>query len=268
MPLQLPDPGDTDLNPTVIPPPGDPSPRGRGKHVVLDSYGGLTDASVEKWLPFTFQVPPLENFPINRSFPHTDYETIEAGQRSRPGAVQLQQITLRTFFTSDIPRFALLHGPDYKPDPMFMLEKLEFIGEAQTPIFLSARNTWMGSRFDYAGPVTLRSLNSEEVHGEPDTRYVTLEFSEWKPTSISVRRVGGPGSDWVPSSHPRGSSRTVSVLTGRLDPSADTLHKLAQQFYGDPSEWRRIAQANGLAVPPSYDLNLLSPSRKLLLPRR
>lgn len=240
---------------------------GRGLIVRLERRQGLTDPTV-LGRPFVFQVPPLDSLPINRSFPHTDYDTVNADQRSRPGSAQLKSVSFRTFFTEDIARWTLLHGSGFRPDPIRMLDELEDIGLAKTPFWLTVRNQRRGSRFDIAMLATLRDVNSEEVHGEPDTRYVTVAFSEYRPTMVGARRrVGGRGSGWVPSENPRGSRLPVSVLTSNLPEGGNTLFDLARIYYGDPTEWRRIASANGLTIPPSYDLNLLT-NRKLLLPRR
>src|SRR5437868_6434521 len=92
-----------------------PEPKGLGLQVTLKTIPGLTSKKVERFLPFYFQVPPIDTFPVNRSYPHTDYDPIGdpvdgiARQRSKPGSIQLMQVTWRTLFTADLASWTMLH---------------------------------------------------------------------------------------------------------------------------------------------------------------
>jgi hypothetical protein len=250
-----------------------PHATGFGLVVMLREIPGVTAKEVKGILPFTFQCPPLNNFPINRSYPHTDYDPIEGGQRSKPGSVQLEVYAWRTLFTWDVARWTLLHGEGYTPNPLEMLEKLDRIGKSGKPVHLTARHPKFWDRYEVNTPATLRSCNSEEVQGEFDTRYADIQFVEYRETSLETMQQGGAsggGGSNKGSGLPGGgrdSKLPVVIDSKQLGPGKDTLYELARTYYGDPSDWRLIAKANGLSVAPTYDLNKLG-NRKIKIPKK
>lgn len=238
-------------------------------HVGVHAIAGITPGALDKLLPFQFQVPPLNSMPINRSYPWSDYDPIEGGQRSRRGSLQLQTYSWRTLFTADVASWTLLHGEGFTPNPLEMIDRLDLIARLSqrlgVPIFLTARHPKLWSRYDVSTPATLRSLNSEEVEGEWDTRYVDVQFVQWRDTSLQAKQMSG-GSR---------SSRLPVTLTARALPEGQrTMYDLAAHWYTDPTEWVRIAKENGLGtraegprVGPSLDLRFLG-ERKITVPRR
>lgn len=250
-----------------------PEPKGWGLQVTIKTIPGLTSKKVERFLPFYFQVPPLDSFPVNRSYPHTDYSPIGdpsdgiARDRSKPGSIQLIEVTWRTLFTWDLPSWSLLHKDGFEPNPLEMIEKLDEVGRSMRPIQLVARHpkTWEG--FEVNMPATLRSLNTEEVPGEWDTRYATIQFVQWRPEGLPTDLIAASGSTG------RNARLPVSLAVQSLPENKNTLYELATIYYGKAEDWRLIAKANGLTVGPTFDLRKLpgvgrSGDRKIVMPKK
>jgi hypothetical protein len=264
--------------------------RGLGMAIKLSFIGGLTAPSLREILPITFQTSPINNFPVNRSYPATKYDTVIGQQYSRPGVTQLETYAWETIFTDIKYHWQLLHGGSYVPQPLVMLEKLDAVGRKKTPILLTARNPLLRSAYDVNTPALLESLNSEMREGEVDAYYVSVAFTEFRepkyatkqkskaPTkkkTTKPRTGGGPrgSGGWVQvdpkatTAHGRGSPPTHRVVANRLRKGHDTLYSLGAYFYGAPEEWRRIAQANHLTIAPSKSLRTLG-ARVLTIPTR
>jgi hypothetical protein len=264
--------------------------RGLGMAVKLSFIGGLTATALREILPITFQTAPLNSFPVSRSYPATKYDTVIGQQYARPGVTQLETYSWQTIFTDAKYHWQLLHGDEYVPEPLVMLEKLDAVGRKKTPILLTARNPLLRSAYDVNTPALLESLNSEMREGEIDAYYVSVEFTEFRepkyatkqkskaPTkkkTTKSRRGGGPrgSGGWVrvdskaTTTHGRGGTPTHRVVANRLRPGRDTLYSLAAYFYGAPEQWRRIAQANHLTIAPSKSLRTLG-AKVLTIPTR
>lgn len=226
-----------------------------GLIVRVRAIQGITSKRASRVLPFTFHVAPSGTFPISRSFPHNDYEPLAGKQRSREGVTALRSASWTALFLDWKPNWSILRSPRYRPNPLEMLEKLEIVGEEKKAVLLTARNPALWERYDVNWPATLRELNSEEREGEPDARYATLTFVEWIATALNTKRIGTT------------SRLPVSLTAKTLPAGRDTLYELARIYYGDQGDWRIIAKANGLQVPPTYDLNKLG-NRKIRVPRR
>lgn len=229
-----------------------------GLIVKLTRVEGLTPKGILTQ-PFVFQAAPLGTLPISRSYSQTTYDTVGGKQQARPGVVQLRSTTFQTIFTDDPWDWTQLHGSGFVPDPIQMLQTLEDIGEANAYFKLTVRNPAMRDRNDISWLAALTGLNSEERDGEPDARYVTVDFLEYRKTSITTKKRPGGGS--------RSSKLPVKLTCKNLPASRNTLRELAVYYYGAASEWRRIAKANKLKVAPTYDLHKLG-SRKITIPKR
>lgn len=83
--------------------------------------------------------------------------------------------------------------------------------------------------------------------GVPLRARVTLRLREYKTIAEQIKQI--------PLSSP---DRTHTHIVRR----GDRLDKIAAQFYGDPDEWRRIAEENGIADP-----RTLAPGAVLTIPR-
>jgi hypothetical protein len=269
---------DTTLYKAPAPKPrSEPFPNGGGLRVSMSRIPGMTGPKLLR-TPFLFQCPPSESFSRSFAFSHSDYDTLRAGQQSRPVGMQLRTITFDTLFLDYGAPFTLIDplprnyygnrsradGSDDgafasdAPEPLHMTDELEAILESGTPFYLHVgqRDLWQRMDVD-AMPATLRTLSVEERAGEVDTRYVNVAFTEFRHPSLGPRKAGGGKgvkgkSDRLPT----------SVTVAQLPAGEDNLYALAKRYYGSQAKWRVIAKANGLAgggssssnVPPSYSL--------------
>jgi hypothetical protein len=233
-------------------------PHHHGLIVKMERLEGYTPPGILT-ADFHFQVPPLDSFPINRSYPKQTYDTIALEQRIRPGVVQLKTISYDTVFTDDPWSWTLLHGDRFHPDPLLMLGHLDRIGQAQAVFWLTARNPGYRDGHDVNMAAYLTDLNSEIRAGEPDARYVTVGFTEFKDSSLKTRLRPGAGG--------KGSKLPVTLRCDQLPSNRNTLYELSAYYYGTHAEWRRISKRNNLHVHPSYNLHKLG-SRKITIPKR
>lgn len=233
-------------------------PTGRGMIVKLEKIAGLTPAGILD-TPFTFQVPPINTFPINRSYPQTMYDTIAGEQRMRPGIVQLPTVSYDTMFTEDPYAWTLLHGDGFLPNPIRMLAQLAKIGENQAYFWLTARTPTFYNGYDVNWVAALTDLNSEIRDGEPEARYVTVGFTRFKESALSTRTVGGSST--------KSAGLPVSLRADQLPAGRTTLRDLSVYYYGNSGDWKRIAKANNLDQPASVDLRPLG-HRKIVVPKK
>lgn len=240
-----------------LPRPVHREPVGKGMVVKMERIVGVTRGGVLE-TPFTFQVPPLNTFPINRSYPKNTYDTVGREQRIRAGVTQLRSVSYDTLFCDDPWAWTLLHGDGYVPDPLEMLRTLEAIGEAQEPFWLTARNATFRTGYDVNWAAYLTSVNSEIRDGEPDARYLSVAFTEFRDSSLKTRSLPGSG---------RSANLPVTRRADQLPANRNTLYELATFYYGSASEWRRIAKANNIKRPPSADLRVLG-TKKVTIPRK
>lgn len=232
---------------------------GTGMIVKLEKIAGLTAEGLLED-PFTFQCSPINTFPINRSYPQTTYDTVALEQRSRRGVLQLDTITFDSLFCQDPWPWTLLHGDGYVPNPLDMLAKLDRLGKAGTYFWLTARTPAYYSGYDVNMAAALTSMNSEIREGEPDARYVTVSFLEYRDSSLKARQLPGTGG--------RSKNLPVSLRADQLPADRNSMYELATFYYGSASEWRRIAKANSLTkTAPSTDLRPLG-HRKITVPRK
>lgn len=236
-------------------------PRGFGTLVRLEVIPGLTRQDSKKFLPFTFQAPPIDTLSINRSYPQTVWDGLDKKQQSAPGVTQLKIVSFRTIFTDYQWVWTLLHGDGYNPNPLEMIDRLEKLGERAVYFRLLIRNPKYRATYDVNMAAALTNFNTEEVGGEIDARYATVEFTQKRHNSIETKREGGGTKNL---------KLPATVQCNQLPASRNTLYELAQFYYGASSKWRLIAQANGLLAEsgaPDFDLRQLG-TRKLKIPRQ
>ena len=144
------------------------------------------------------------------------------------------------------------------PNPQKVADELQRIESRLTPVMLIVWNKALYAQPDIRMPVTIRSLSVRERAGEPDTRYFDFQFVEFRRPKLRRRGYAG---------HPRkrdlpavvqvdkyGVATEANYSDGGVGPGATigtrknpaTLRMLAKYWYGQPSEWKRIAAKNGL----------------------
>lgn len=227
-----------------------------GLRVTLVPEPGLTPKGLLD-PPFRFQVPPLEEFTIQRTYEHSEWTTIRGNTHSRPGALALATVQFQSLFVDWDPTWAVVHMN--RPNPLALVDQLTDLQLHGRPFRLVVGSPAMwGFRPHLNMLATLRTLGSTEKAGEPDTQYADVQFSEYRePRRVSRRKLGSKRGDPAPI---RGRAKpklpaVVEVwpdgqaqVPGRtwVDTQPVTLHELAKWFYSAAGLWTLIARANGL----------------------
>lgn len=227
---------------------------GEGLHVRMARINGVTLKGVLV-SPFIFQCPPLETFRRDYGFGWTDYQTV-GGPRSRPAQRQLMAIQFQTLFLDGGYPWTLndpmplnnpphgsggdnwYQGPSYEKrvhnihDSYDILSRQKIllrIMNSGTPFHLTVGNTLFlpDGVHEVDMDATLRACSVEERHGEPDTRYIDVQFVEFP--GLPKQKV---------------SKLPVKLLIRTLPKSKNTMHKLAIAYYHEASKWRLIAKKN------------------------
>lgn len=242
-----------------------------GMVVMMRKIVGVTPAGVlDK--PFIFQVPPSSDFTISRPAGWDDYNTVGNKVRSRPDSNPLRQVSYDSLFLADTPWWTHL-DPDpvnYSarrtrgavPNPIKMLQTLEQLIEHHVVFRLTARNPQFWALADVNWWANIRELDSRETAGEPDSRYYSITFSEYRPTSVELRMIGSANSSGN-GDDTKGWTVQVSSLT-----AGTTMYDLAKNYYGALTGWRLIAKANGFTIGPNAALSTLGGTTKVFIPRR
>lgn len=212
--------------------------------------------------PFYFQASPTDALRWSKSHAHQEYETVSAGQFSRPGGRQLATINFGSLFVDYDPGWAAYHyGTDRGAPPVDVLgwtETLLDILDSGTPIAVTIGQPRLWGRWDVRQlPMTLRNLEVEERAGENDARYFDVQMTEWRRQTLAVKRRGLPVTVTL---HEFGDKGTWDAGGGRQSVRDPTLTKLARKFYGDPTKWRTIANH-----PRNQKLRAFSGARPLVI---
>jgi hypothetical protein len=193
---------------------------------------------------FFFQCSPLDTFSYTRAHSHTDYDTVGAGQRSRPAGRQLTQISFNTLFCDfDAAWMAWHYGRRFGLGPTsphaWTQDLLELL-DSGTPFKVAVGYPRSSGHWDISGmPVTLRNLQVEERGGEPDTRYIDVQLVEYRGLALRRRSRGLPT---VATMHQHGDRITWDLGAGQKTMKNPTLAKLAKHFYGSAGRWRAISK--------------------------
>jgi hypothetical protein len=192
---------------------------GPGMRLELKAIPGVTRKGLLN-IPFRFQVPPLDEFRIDMSVMANDYTTIQDGTYTRMGGVELVSVTFDTLVTFAPAPWVIAKG---MWDINKVAHRLRDIHNSRTPFRLVAWHP--GPVVELNMPATFRSLGRAERAGEPDARYLTPSFTQWRDP-IQQRR---DKKHW-PRQHKLRAN--------------DTLASIARDNYGKPSEGRYIGLSN------------------------
>lgn len=231
--------------------------RGEGLRVKLDPIQGMSTPGLLDDAGLLFQCPPTDEFSVDVSHSHTDYETLDL-QHSRKGVPQLQTVSFDTLVVD----YGLYVIDDDAPEIEVISETLKLICLSGDPFLLTAAHalpprgytSWSAALAgpEVQWPATLRSLRITEKAGEGDARYLNVNFVEYRPPVQQRQELGKkrPGGRTFPTTarlFADGTARDASdhVLgTPLTDPV--TLASLATYFYGDAARGADIQRANGL----------------------
>lgn len=214
-----------------------------------------TDGVLEA--PLRFQSGPLDSLPVTQEGVHEEYETVRSGQFSRrAGGRQLRRS--EGWETILLDWEASWADPD-ADDPERIKTELRACAELGGPFSLLVTH---GDDVEINMRVTLRRNDRDFRAGEADTRYLQLDFVEWRPNEVrrkGSRKTGAKGS------------RRKRPGRHKLKPK-DTLFSLAKDQYGTHKGWRDIAEANGLRSwgpnDPIVDSKKFAKGDTVKLPRR
>jgi hypothetical protein len=245
--------------------------------------------------PFQFPAPPLEQLTRNLTANWTDYDTIADGQHSRPGSMQLQAIGFDTIVVCDDDGF-VYPWAHYNPwntrkwDTAQVVRELGTVLRSMTPFWLTIEEVNFkpnrtgrsaSGSYDFGTkPVlrmlaSLRTLSSTDRAGEPDAKYVTVAFTEFRAPSMTERAKGKGGAD---SKRVPATIAMQRFVTGKPKVPGKTLHDLAVYYYGSAAKWTFVKAQNPWLgnVTATHDLSDLTTAalkaaykqnRKLKLPR-
>lgn len=186
-------------------------------------------------VPLRFQTPSIGDLARPEDFNHATYDTLAAGQRSRPMGDQLQQVSVQTMLLDPVAQNfsdrALVAWP-FAPDPQAVLEELRCIAGmrrawAPTPFRLVLENAAVWDRPIVNMTAWLTHIEPTQKGGEVGTEYLTATFLECIPDSVGRRQ------------------RRRRPRSHRLE-GGDTLYGLATRYYHRPSFWTKIEKANGI----------------------
>jgi hypothetical protein len=259
------------------PPPFDvPGPRD-GFIIAFGPIDGVTNRrALDK--PFFFQVPPLNQFPADWTWQWNDFGTIGSGMHSNPNYAQLASYSFDSCFVLDdgFNKDLVILRDDASIFERIRL--LRNLGDSLTPFAMQVGSAQVWGQWEPLGrkqqsqvAVTLRSFHVETRSGEPDTRYFTLQLTEFMDAG-PLSKIVPPKTTTAmqPGSHqPRRDQITTSqgqrmhlLKPADLLPENRTLRALATAYYGDPTKWKLIAKASNLNnVGPDDDLRVALGSR-------
>lgn len=237
-----------------------------GMRVQLQAIPGVTKRGLLRH-KYRFQMPPTDTFTRSLSHAHSDFDTIRAGQFSRPVGRQLETVSFSTLVMDrDHPRAVWPRSDSFKRDfednekarrDYFNIldwnYQLENLLESGTPFRLLAGQPefWQGggppSRhgWDVNMAVTLRGMTIEERSAELDTRYLGMEFTEWRSTQVQRKGLTRGAASKTPAVVRVDKDGGVKELGSDYEfATHSTLRRLSTYYYGDPDGWRLIRESN------------------------
>lgn len=245
-----------------------------GLQVCLKRVKGLTKPGLLK-KPYYFQIAPLNEFGYDAAANFVDYEVVRRGQFTRGGARALRTISFQSMVIDYNPRWAVLAGGNRHrghdedggaPIPRKVVDDLDEMLAAVTPLRLIVWNKGLDERADVNWIVTFRSFNPRERGGEPDSRYFDFSFVEWRgrklrrrgysgssrghdlPMSVRIDRQGIATEMVRDNTSGEGDDGDKDETGHRIGSAKDpaTLRELALHFYGESNHWREVAAYNGI----------------------
>lgn len=211
-----------------VAPKHEPRPRA-GLHVRLRAVHDLTPAHV---LREALLLPVMigEELSIDEEYPWEDFTTIGDGEHSTPSpgknAKPLARFTGETMSLTWDARW--LANPDVNPEKL--RRELLRIGRRRAIFDLLVVNKPSADFAEFSGYAGIRRISRAIKRGEPDSRYYSIDFAEYRPMTVGQRN------------HKFGA-KTPTTHTLTAD---DTLRSLARELLGNESFWRNLAAANGL----------------------
>lgn len=224
--------------------------------------------------PFVFPAPPLNQLQIALAYNWGDYDTISAGQFSRPSSMQLTTIQFDSIIVADDYPWVFynpLRSRGLDIDEMgrelgkilrsgspfnFKIEEARFKPDSSG---LASSVTYdFGTSPVLTMLATLRTLSKTKQAGEPDALYITCGFTEHRIAGTTEKKLGsnnngtGAGGKGGEDSRSLPTSLDFSSLSG-------SLQDLAVKYYGSAARWTYIRDSNPWlgSVTATHDLSVL-----------
>lgn len=199
-----------------------------GLHVRLRSVHDFTPAHLLRQ-PLLLPVMIGEELAIDEEYPWEDFTTIGSGEHSSPAPGHARPQARFTGETMSLTWDARwLANPDVNPEKL--RRELLRLGRQRAIFDLLVVNKPSADFAEFSGYAAIRRISRAIKRGEPDSRYYSIDFAEYRPMTVGQRK------------HKFGSKRPTTHV---LDKN-DTLRSLARQYLGHEGYWRLIATANGL----------------------
>lgn len=187
---------------------------------------------------FVFQGGPLEELGYESTFDHTDYMTVNGGEFSRPLGRKLRTISFETLVTDGDPAWATSGGESVQAH----IERLRQMCDDGLPFLLvitppgvlplngTAVNTLVTMN------ATIRSLRITEKAGEPETKYLSLQCTEYRVPVLTTgdAKSSRPGNKAAKHTltmqyDPKKKKWTIVVVSPRNSPAAKEIRALAKK---------------------------------------
>lgn len=212
---------------------------------VQNKYNNVLDEA----LPFYFHIAPAA---ISYSKPpsYSDQQVVRRGTISQFGGPGLLTISWDGEFA--VEKYLNSYGRSTYiiPEPSgFKLrdahkskKNLRSITDLGLVIRLTIQDRVTG-RVEESLPVTIRDFSMSENGGEPDTRFYSIQFAEYRTVRLrTVPRGGSVSSDTNKPSRPLPGRYVSSPYTVPRDMG---IYEVARIAYHNQSLWRDIVDANG-----------------------
>lgn len=201
-----------------------------GLKVTLRREPGMTPAGLLA-VPFRFQVGPMDTLARPWTFDWQTVNTVAAGEQAREAGPQLDRISFATMFLDEDLQWMVWTG---SLDVQRLLDELRALLEAPAPFRLTIGQAALWGPKPLVNMIAVfTSITPEQRGGEIGTEYASVEFLEVKRERLQqASSRTRPSASSVPRRH--------TLKAG------DTLYKVALAAYKQSSQWRPIAEANGI----------------------
>lgn len=234
-----------------------------GLRVTMRRAAGLTPKGVLT-VPMRFQVPPLGDFRRPYRFNWATFDTVSAGQHSRPMGAQLLEIQIDTMLLDRLAADATSGVViwDGAADPQRVIDELRYIagmddarkGKAE-PFRLTITQPAVWREPLVSIVATLTSIEPSQSPGDVGTERLSVGFLQYSELESGRQR------------------RTVKEQRRHDLKAGDDLYELAKRYFHTASGWRKIADANGIkGVSPGSEAELAAWAKRhhktnLVIPR-
>lgn len=226
-----------------------------GLHARFRAVRGVTPRAVLR-APLILPVVIGDEFTVEEEALWEEFDTVGAGRFAQPAAgdhaAALHTVSPEGMTMTWDPGF--LVNPDVTMQ--HVKRELQRILRRRAIFDLLILNKPKGEFAEFSGLATLRRLSLTLKRGEPDARYLSMDLSSHRQMTLTERGRGATSN--LP---------TTTALTGD-----STLRNLAEHYYGDGSEWRLIALANGItswgSEDPLVKMGRFKPGDRIKIPEQ